>query len=493
MAASLRRNGLTKGDVALLLQPMSIELYVILFALCRLGATAMFLDPSLGRRHVEACCAVLPPKALIASPKGHLLRVLSGAVRRIPIKLSTGGRVLGALRTASVTGIAPLATIEPCREGDPVLVTFTSGSTGAPKGVARSHGLLAAQHLALASPMRHRNDAVELNSLPIFVLSSLAAGVACVIPDADLRTPEAVDGTVLLRQMEDHAVTRLVVPPALCERLLDHSCDYYPAFRRLTEIFTGGGPVFPDLLERLVATAPQAAVTAIYGSTEAEPIAHIDLPEITTPDHAAISSGGGLPAGRIVPHVRLAVLPDRFGSPIGPFTQGEFAALHLPAGRTGEIVVTGDHVVKSYLGSGSNGKAKFAVGNRVWHRTGDAGYLDENGRLWLMGRCEARITGRPGTLYPLALEAAARAIVGPRRVACVDSAGELVLLVEESGRDIDCTALHAGLSWAHLESVRLVSRIPVDRRHNSKIDYPRLRELMANSSVAARHVHLPVG
>jgi acyl-CoA synthetase (AMP-forming)/AMP-acid ligase II len=173
--------------------------------------------------------------------------------------------------------------------------------------------------------------------------------------------------------------------------------------------------------------------------------------------------------------------------------QGEFAALRLPAGRTGEIVVTGDHVVKSYLDAGINGETKFTVGDRLWHRTGDAGYLDESGRLWLMGRCEARIADQSGTLYPLALEAAARSHLGPHRVACVGSAGERVLLVERSDRDVNLAALRAGLSWAHLASIRFVGRIPVDRRHNSKIDYTRLREMMAGSRTTGRRARLPTG
>ena len=138
-AAFLHDRGLGKGDVALLLQPVSIELYVVLFALCRLGATAMFLDPSAGRGHIAACCAALPPKALIASPKGHVLRALCAALRRVPIKLSTAGWAPGAEDMGRAKDTAPRRRIEPCRDWDPVLVTFTSGATGAPKGVARSH------------------------------------------------------------------------------------------------------------------------------------------------------------------------------------------------------------------------------------------------------------------------------------------------------------------------------------------------------------------
>src|SRR5205085_11801178 len=81
---------LQPGDAVLVFHPMSAELYVCLFALFRLRLVAMFLDPSAGREHIERCCALYAPKALIAGTKAHLLRLWSPALRRIPVKFVIG-------------------------------------------------------------------------------------------------------------------------------------------------------------------------------------------------------------------------------------------------------------------------------------------------------------------------------------------------------------------------------------------------------------------
>jgi acyl-CoA synthetase (AMP-forming)/AMP-acid ligase II len=476
IAALLHRMGVGKNDVALILQPLSVELYAVLFAVIRLGAIAMFPDPAARRADIAAACAAMPPKILIASPRAHLLRFVVPAVRDIPLKLSTGTGVRGAASLTSAADFAPYPHIAPCSEKDSALVTFTSGSTGVPKGMVRTHGLLSAQHRALASVMGGASDRVDMTTLPLFVLCSLADGVPCVLPDADLKRPGTVKPGPILRQMEEHRVTRMIASPALLERLMERRNESDKAFAHLTEIFTGGGPVFPDLLQNLSVAAPEAKVSAVYGSTEAEPIAHCD---------SAPSGGQGLLAGAIVPELQLAILPDHFGSPIGPFAAEDFAGAQLAAERIGEIVVSGPRVVESYVDANQNSSTKFKVGNEIWHRTGDAGYRDRSGRLWLVGRCEGRIADRHGTIYPLEVEAVARAAIGACRLACVSAAGVRTLLIEGRDKGVNVEALSRALESSHIGEIRFVRRIPVDRRHNSKVDYARLRAMLAPGAARA--------
>jgi len=95
-AAMLRASGLKTGDVVLVFQPMSAELYVALVAILRLGLVAMFVDPSAGVAHLESCCRIRPPQAFFGSAKAQLLRFLSPALRRIPRKFTTGWAIPGA-------------------------------------------------------------------------------------------------------------------------------------------------------------------------------------------------------------------------------------------------------------------------------------------------------------------------------------------------------------------------------------------------------------
>jgi len=249
-------------------------------------------------------------------------------------------------------------------------------------------------------------------------------------------------------------------------------------------VFAGGEPVFPDILDRLALAAPGAALVAAYGSGAAGPIAHIAWPEVTDTDLWAMASGWGLLAGPPVPEVQVAVLPDRFGDPVGPFEPEAFAAEAVPAGEPGEIVVAGPHVVPGFLDGGRGGSATgIRVGETVWHRTGDAGWVDRRGRLWLLGRCPTRPAGgRP--LYALAAETAARCRLGPRRVACLDHEGQRLLVVE--GRDEpDTGALEEVLGPLGIDAILQLKHIPTERRRDAGIDYPRLRACLGRAWVLA--------
>jgi olefin beta-lactone synthetase len=480
--ALLWQSGLRPGETVLVFQPMSSELYIALAAIFRLGLVAMFLDPGQGRDHLEQCCAIQPPKALIASPKAHLLRLISPALRRIPYKFVIGPPLPGATSWKRAAHLPPHPTVLPCLPEMPALLTFTSGSTGQPKGAIRSHGFLIAQHQALADSLGLVAGEVDVATMPIVALANLASGVTCLIPEADLRYPGAIDPTPVVAQMREQSVNSIVASPALLERLAQYCLSRQISLPGLQKVFTGGAPVFPRLLAQLQQLAPQAAVVAVYGSTEAEPMAKIAYHQMSVEDREAMARGKGLLAGLPVEAVRLQIMKDQGEIPVGPYSQAQFAEVCCPRGEIGEIVVTGDHVLKGYLHAQGDVETKFKVEEAIWHRTGDAGYLDEMGRLWLLGRCSARIAEGHGLLYPFAVECAVSSLPEVRRSALVAYQGRRLLAVEfYPGMNQNPAQLKEILGWARLDEIRAYPKIPVDKRHNAKIDYPALFRLLAKS------------
>lgn len=476
-AAVLRAAGLKPGQRALVLQTMSIELYVALTALFRAGVVAVFLDPSAGRDHVARCCAMQPIDAFLGSPKAHLLRLLVPAVRRIPRRwhFGTGWIPGSAPWPARRDAAAPDPAVFPADPDFPALLTFTSGSTGQPKAAVRSHGFLAAQHAALVESIGLEAGQVDLTTLPIFALANLASGVVSILPDADLRRPGAVDPGPIVAQIRRLRPSRTGASPAFYERLLG-SGEALPEF---AQIFTGGAPVFPSLMDRLADAAPNARIVAVYGSTEAEPIAHVARDQMDAHDRAATASGKGLLAGVPERCVALRIVAERPGEPAGSYSAAEFDATTQPAGVPGEIVVHGGHVLPGYVGGVGDAETKIRVDGAIWHRTGDSGMLDERGRLWLLGRTAARIVDDRGTLYPFAVEAAARQVPGVARAALIGWKGRRLLLVEpDPARPPDPDAVRAALDGVVLDEVRTIARIPMDRRHNAKVDYPELEKML---------------
>ena len=484
LATLLRQSGLAPLDTVLVFQRMSIELYVAMAAILRLGLTAMFVDPSVGRSHIDHCCRLRRPRALIASSRAHLLRLTTPALRRIPLKFSIGPPVPGAVGVERAAQLPYDGSLHTCPPETPALASFTSGSTGLPKVALRTHGFLLAQHQAISAALVFEAGDVELIALPIFVLANLASRVTSVIPDADLRRPDSIDAAPLVSQILRHAVTRAGASPVVFERIAEYCENRGVLLPSLQKVSTGGGPVSQRLLDRLQRIAPQAQIIAVYGSTEAEPISTISLNEMDEEDRLAMDEGCGLLAGRPVSSITLRILRDRWGSPIAPVGTLAFDQLCQPVGQPGEIVVRGAHVLAGYLDQEGDNENKIHVDGISWHRTGDAGYLDERGRLWLVGRCAARVDDDRGSMYPLGVEQTALKYTAIRRAAVVALRGQRVLAVELVAGSVkpDLAALLKSLAFANVDSVRIVKRLPVDNRHNAKVDYPALHAILERAS-----------
>jgi acyl-CoA synthetase (AMP-forming)/AMP-acid ligase II len=475
-AARLEALGLKRGDTILAFQPVSIELYELLLSALHGGMRVMLADPSAGGKFLTLCCGRLPPDAFFGPWKAHLLRLLIPALRRIPLAIRSSGWFPAASAWRSNGNAVPLAEVP---DDEPALLTFTSGSTGVPKAAVRTHGFLLAQHRALSRALDFEEGEVDLITLPVFVLANLASGLTSVLADTDLRSPGKADATSIRSQCERHGVNRCAASPAFFEALLAG-----PPLPPLKKIYTGGAPVFPDLLDRLQIALPEAEVTAVFGSTEAEPMTHLGASEYQGDLLARTASGGGLCAGLPVPEVELRIIRDHWGHPLTALDAGQFAALVAEPGTPGEVIVSGDHVLSGYLGGVGDTETKICMDGKIWHRTGDAGWLDAEGRLWLLGRCAAKLpaapAGRPdlpeGALdYPFAIESALRARYPRLLTAALGWKDKRVLVTtSEAPPGLEEVAAEFGI-----EEVIRVPTLPMDRRHNAKIDYPALKAMLS--------------
>jgi olefin beta-lactone synthetase len=482
VAALLNSQGIEAGDGVTIFHPMAAELYIFLIALFRLGAVGLFIDPSAGRRHIQRCCGMFPPKAFFGSHRAHLLRLVSPELRRIPISYGTSW-LPGCVNIFSLPRNALLRSLTPIHGDTPALITFTSGSTGTPKAAARTHRLLLAQHRAVVQSLRPTPGTMDLATLPVFVLANLASGVASVLPDADMRVPGSCDPRRIIAQIERCQVKSTAASPAFIERLAEECIRASHSLSSLQRVFIGGGPVFPHVLHCARKVFPNAAITAVYGSTEAEPMAEITLDGIGEEDFSRMRNGGGVLAGAPVPSVQLRVIREQWGTPIGRITVAKFAEMIVPANQPGEIVVSGEHVLGGYLRREGDDETKFNVDTVRWHRTGDLGYLDSRGRLWLLGRSNAKIQDRRGVVYPLTVECAARHDPHIACAALVQFREQRVLVLQpRNAHRLDSAAFKIELPWADIDRLIAVNRIPVDKRHNAKVDYAQLKLLLQRCS-----------
>jgi acyl-coenzyme A synthetase/AMP-(fatty) acid ligase len=435
LADAWSKRGIGPGDRVLIAMGVTPDLYAALAALWRLGAVAVLPEPAMGLKGVRTALAAAEVKAWIGA----------GALRLLPLLVP---RLLALKRLPLANGMLRGTELSPDWPDDhPALMSFTSGSTGRAKAILRSHGFLAAQNRAVGPLLASEGAEVDLVAFPVFVLANLGSGVTSVLPNWPLRRPDRAEPQAIRAHIAKHGVTRLLLPPVLAETLADA-----PLPVSVTTIFTGGGPVFPDVVERLSAQNPALRVMAVYGSTEAEPIAELEVSALSAADRARIDGGEGLLAGPPVSAVRVRIVED-------------------------EILVAGDHVVETYVDPADNAATKTRdESGTVWHRTGDGGRFDEAGRLWLLGRTQGRIAG----LWPFAIEVAARSWPGVRRAALCPLEGKACLAIEGDTAHL----AHWKVATAALGVGKVVAlrSIPLDRRHRSKVDYARLAEVVRASA-----------
>jgi olefin beta-lactone synthetase len=465
-AAYYRSKGIGRGDRVLVFVPMSIALYRSVLAIFHIGAVAVFLDEWVSRERLELCCRMAQCKAFIAPFKLRALAfILSPQLRRVPVWLGEG-----------IKNTKAGSEVEPVAADETALITFTTGSTGIPKAADRTHAFLQAQFDALVDEIQPAPDDVDMPVLPIVLLLNLGSGITSVIADYNSRKPKTLNPSRIRAQLVAHGVNRFISSPWLAEQLARHSA-LYPGkdSTQLRRIFTGGAPVFPDQAETMQRGFPQASIHIVYGSTEAEPISKINAAQLAQQN----ALNEGLAVGYIAKAATVCILPIT-NAAIEINSSQQLFDMQLAAGKVGEIVVSGPHVLRHYIDNPEAVKQnKIFIGENVWHRTGDAGFIGNDGELYLCGRCTSLIYDAQGTmLAPFLWEGKLRLIEGVRAGTILQQGDRIIAVIEPEKNAAPETIKREIINVYPFHEIRILTQIPRDPRHFSKVDYGKLKELM---------------
>jgi len=481
----LLARGVTRGMRVLLMVKPGLDLVLVCFALFKIGAVPVVIDPGMGVRNFLRCVRRSQPEAVVGIRLAHRLsRVLFPAFRTVRIRVVTGEvafqrTVTELRRRIEIEGSPPVAD---SAAEELAAILFTSGSTGPPKGVAYEHGMFAAQVRLIRDQYGVKPGEVDLPMLPIFALFNPALGMTTVVPQMNPSKPATVDPKLIVDAILRWDVTNSFGSPVLWTKVGRYCREKRIEMPSLRRILIAGAPVSPGLIRLFDAVLPNGEIHTPYGATEALPVSSISGSEILGDTWKLTEKGKGTCVGALFPEMdaRIVTVSDEPGF-------GYDKSLRFPPGKIGEIVVRGPVVTREYDHlERDTAAAKIADGEDFWHRMGDLGYLDKSGRLWFCGRKAERVRAVGGDLYTDCCESIFNRHPDVFRSALIGlgPAGEAVpaIVVEpEKGRfpkrrserkrftaELRALAREETLT-AGIETFFFDSAFPVDVRHNAKI------------------------
>lgn len=516
IAEGLRTWNVPTGSRLVLMVRPSFEFIALTFGLMRAGITVALIDPGMGRSNIFRCLEEIEPNGFVAIPLVHAVRVLKA--RHFPkarFNVTVGGRrwFWGGLsyralteRGARATKVetrnssraAADATCLPSVTSPPAAIIFTSGGTGPPKGVVYEHSMFNAQVELLRDFYRIQPGEVDLPGFPLFGLFNAAMGVTTIIPDMDPTRPAHVDPQRILSHLNDWHVTQAFGSPAIWNRVGRH-CEAtgtkLPC--SLRRVLSAGAPVPVPVIERMrrAFSNPEADIHTPYGATESLPIASICGREVLEETAPLSRTGRGTCVGHPFAGIDVKIVE---------ITDGPIRSLadvrELSAGEVGEIIVRGPSTTREYFHRvEATEAAKIGepqspiptVRPNFWHRMGDVGYLDTEGRLWFCGRKVHIVETAQCRLFSVPCEAIFNnhprvfrsALVGigskpnQRPVIVVEpEAGQFPRSPADEARfRAELLQLAKGSSLTSaIDTILFHPALPVDIRHNVKIFRERL-------------------
>lgn len=493
-AAHVSAHGLRPGMRVLMMMRPGLEFTAAAFAMFKIGAVPVFIDPGMGRSNFLNCVRSTQPEALLAISAVHWLRHLfRGSFRSVKIAISCGAcpppgvtRLETAATPANIktNGAAVYETYDNAID-DMAAILFTTGSTGPAKGVEYTHQTFLTQVETIRQVYDAGPQHVDMSAFPLFALFAVAMGMKSVIPKMDFTRPAQADPRIIINIVRDQQVSFSFGSPAFWRTVADYAIHHHIRLDSLKTVLMAGAPVNAELHRKVKQIInPHGETRVPYGATEALPITDFNGTEMLRETAIKSAEGEGYCVGYPNPGMTIKVIAD---TP-GPIEQWD-DRLVLPPCQKGEIAVRGKVVTaRYYQNPDATALAKITDADRqVWHRLGDMGYFDTKGRLWFCGRKNHRVITPAMTYYSVCTEAVFNnhprvfrtALVG---VAGADGITVPVLMVQprpahfpntEGKRQAFIRELRkTGENYDYsknIETFLFLSDFPVDIRHNAKI------------------------
>jgi acyl-CoA synthetase (AMP-forming)/AMP-acid ligase II len=469
--------GIQRGTRVLLMVKPGLDLIRIVFALFRMGAVPIVIDPGMGLKRFLCCVRHSQPEAVVGIPTAiWVARLFRPSFRGVSVKLSVDSGFEQQIAQFTAQGDFPVVD---SAEDELAAVLFTSGSTGPAKGVCYAHGMFVAQVEAIRAQYGIAPDEVDLPMLPVFALFNPALGMCTVVPEMNPSRPATVDPEKIVRAIQQNSVTNSFGSPALWTKIARYCEAHAVTLPSVRRILMAGAPVPPALMQQMKAIIPNGEIHTPYGATEALPVSSIASTEVLSETAMRTALGEGTCVGKPLPGVDVRII-EPVDRPIATFAE----IVELPVGAIGEILVRGPSVTRSYdQRPDADAGAKIADSGRHWHRMGDLGWIAETGHLWFCGRKIEHVQTAEGPLYTDCCEAIFNEHPQVFRSALIDVGGGRPAMVIEPetsmfpSNDSQRAEFIEGLReiaqnnvmTSTIDTFFFEKSLPVDVRHNAKI------------------------
>ena len=383
-----------KSRIVLMVKP-SLEFFALVFGMFKAGIVPVIIDPGLEKAKLKHAIDQVDPEGFIGIPLAQITRILLGwgkkSIKRVITvgpRLAWGGTTLATIRTLGQSPLAP--TLPITKVHDIAAVLFTSGSTGTPKGAVYTHGNFLAQVQYLKESFNIQPGEIDVPTFPLFALFDPALEMVSVIPYMDFSKPAKANPEKIIRLVHDFNATNLFASPALLDNLCRYAINKDKKLPSLKRAISAGAPVHPKIVvqfRKLI--KKESDLYTAYGATEALPVSIVSGNEILQDTQIKTDAGWGICVGKLVPPLEVKIIRI-CEHPLKTLSE----ELELKLGEIGEIIVCGAQVTSSYFGMADEttyAKIPLINDKRLYHRMGDVGYFDDQGRLWYCGRKSHRV------------------------------------------------------------------------------------------------------